>query len=295
MHTVHAHAATTHEERVDPTQQEQGVHPLHPFCVSVQYMDAFFRDSFPYPPPRDASRVPATSGPRSLLTRQPESERDPWTPDTDRGRSVDSRTICADLHGGSQFLYGSCTALLSLYEASHPFTLQCLTVLLLVNRRLTLITRGQRSLSYRYQISENVRALRYVFVLLDTSVCAVDMIGSQLFQVHPAFEGGVYKSSPSYLPAYIVLRFVRSPLIVLQQSSCLAKQIFLGSNRSARSKDRLTFLIYRLPDQTLPPPTRCHFSAKVKNGAKLTNVEDELTRPSTTKSSSRYIWLLVDQ
>lgn len=70
-------------------------------------------------------------------------------------------------------------------------------------------------------------------MLLDTSVCAVDMIGSQLFQVHPAFEGGVYKSSPSYLPAYIVLRFVRSPLIVLQQSSCLAKQIFLGSNRSA--------------------------------------------------------------
>ncbi|VDO98938.1 unnamed protein product [Heligmosomoides polygyrus] len=36
-HTVHEHAAPTHKERVDPTQQEQGVHPLHPNCVSEQY------------------------------------------------------------------------------------------------------------------------------------------------------------------------------------------------------------------------------------------------------------------
>ncbi|VDO84664.1 unnamed protein product [Heligmosomoides polygyrus] len=36
-HTVHEHAAPTHKERVDPTQQEQGVHPLHPTCVSGQY------------------------------------------------------------------------------------------------------------------------------------------------------------------------------------------------------------------------------------------------------------------
>ncbi|VDO74645.1 unnamed protein product [Heligmosomoides polygyrus] len=36
-HTVHEHATPAHTERVDTTQQEQGVHPLHLTCVSGQY------------------------------------------------------------------------------------------------------------------------------------------------------------------------------------------------------------------------------------------------------------------
>uniref|UniRef100_A0A7I4YZ92 G protein-coupled receptor n=1 Tax=Haemonchus contortus TaxID=6289 RepID=A0A7I4YZ92_HAECO len=87
--------------------------------------------------------------------------------------------------------------------------LTCLVILLVVNRRLGLLTRGRESLSSRYQISENVRALRLVApaVLLDTSVTIADMIGALFFDVRPAFYRESYESGSSrYLVAYIVLR-----------------------------------------------------------------------------------------
>ncbi|XGW05276.1 hypothetical protein V3C99_016002, partial [Haemonchus contortus] len=85
----------------------------------------------------------------------------------------------------------------------------CIAVLLAVNRRLHLLTRGRGSLSSRYQISENVRALRLVapVILLDTSVTITDMIGTLFFDVRPAFDRDSYESGSSrYLVAYIVLR-----------------------------------------------------------------------------------------
>ncbi|VDO08718.1 unnamed protein product, partial [Haemonchus placei] len=87
--------------------------------------------------------------------------------------------------------------------------LTCLVVLLVVNRRLHLSTRGRRSLSNRYQISENVRALRLVapVVLLDAGVTIADMTGTLFFDVQPAFDRGNYESgSNRYLVAYILLR-----------------------------------------------------------------------------------------
>ncbi|EYC00632.1 hypothetical protein Y032_0114g449 [Ancylostoma ceylanicum] len=86
--------------------------------------------------------------------------------------------------------------------------LTCLIALLVVNRRLTLSTRGLRSLSCRYQITENVRALRLLvpLVLFDTCVSVADMAGTLFFNVRPEFQPRNCASSPLYLPAYIVLR-----------------------------------------------------------------------------------------
>ncbi|VDP42541.1 unnamed protein product [Heligmosomoides polygyrus] len=41
IYLFNEHVAPTHKERVDPIQQEQGAHPLHPTCVSGQYTVAF--------------------------------------------------------------------------------------------------------------------------------------------------------------------------------------------------------------------------------------------------------------
>ncbi|KHJ82434.1 hypothetical protein OESDEN_17872 [Oesophagostomum dentatum] len=93
--------------------------------------------------------------------------------------------------------------------------LTCLIALLAVNRRLTLSTRGVRSLSSRYQITENVRALRLLVpvVVLDTSITATDMIGSQIFGVLPIFETRKCLTIKAYMVAYIVLRLAA---VVLQ-------------------------------------------------------------------------------
>ncbi|KAL6742306.1 hypothetical protein Aduo_015468 [Ancylostoma duodenale] len=93
--------------------------------------------------------------------------------------------------------------------------LTCLTALFVVNRRLTLSSRGIRSLSSRYQITENVRALRLLVpvVLFDTCVCIADMTGTMFFNVRPEFQPENCKLSPSYLPAYVVLRLAA---VVLQ-------------------------------------------------------------------------------
>ncbi|KIH61742.1 hypothetical protein ANCDUO_07981 [Ancylostoma duodenale] len=86
----------------------------------------------------------------------------------------------------------------------------CLIALLIVNRRLTLSTRGLRSLSCRYQITENVRALRLLvpLVLFDTCVSVADMTGTLFFEVRPEFQPGNCTSTPLYLPAYVVLRLI---------------------------------------------------------------------------------------
>ncbi|RCN34305.1 hypothetical protein ANCCAN_19859 [Ancylostoma caninum] len=86
--------------------------------------------------------------------------------------------------------------------------LTCLIALLIVNRRLTLSTRGQRSLSCRYQITENVRALRLLvpLVLFDTCISVADMAGTLFFNVRPEFQPRNCASNPLYLPAYLVLR-----------------------------------------------------------------------------------------
>ncbi|KAK5971557.1 hypothetical protein GCK32_010042 [Trichostrongylus colubriformis] len=90
-----------------------------------------------------------------------------------------------------------------------------LATLLMINRRMQASTRGKRSLSFRYQVSENVRALRLItpLVLFDTSVTIADMVAFLWFNVSRAFDADNYKSSPNYLPAYIVLR---TAAVVLQ-------------------------------------------------------------------------------
>ncbi|KHJ95039.1 hypothetical protein OESDEN_05020 [Oesophagostomum dentatum] len=87
---------------------------------------------------------------------------------------------------------------------------QCLVALLVVNRRLTLSTRGVGSLSSRYQITENVRALRLLVpvVILDTSVVSTDMIGSQFFEVDVSFETEKCLTTKAYVVAYTLLRLV---------------------------------------------------------------------------------------
>ncbi|WKY09492.1 hypothetical protein Q1695_002115 [Nippostrongylus brasiliensis] len=108
----------------------------------------------------------------------------------------------------------------------------CLALLLLFNRRLTLSTRGVRPLTHRYQITENIRALRLVapVVLLDTSVCAVDMLGSVAFDVLPNIDAEIYRRESTYLPAYIVLRAAAILLqygipVVIVRDKCMRKTV----------------------------------------------------------------------
>ena len=80
-HTVHEHAAPTHKERVDPTQQEQGVHPLHPTCVSGQYTVAFGSRFIPLSTTRGRATWPCDKRPEIPLNKRARRlsiEGDPW-------------------------------------------------------------------------------------------------------------------------------------------------------------------------------------------------------------------------
>ncbi|VDP26670.1 unnamed protein product [Heligmosomoides polygyrus] len=80
-HTVHEHAAPTHKESFHPTQLEQGVHPLHPTCVSGQYTVAFgsrFRSPIHHP---GRATWPCDKRPEIPLnkrTRRLSIKGDPW-------------------------------------------------------------------------------------------------------------------------------------------------------------------------------------------------------------------------
>ncbi|XGW01821.1 hypothetical protein V3C99_014147, partial [Haemonchus contortus] len=66
-----------------------------------------------------------------------------------------------------------------------------LLVLFFVNRKLFLSFRGGlRSLSTRYQLVENVRALRLLtpIIILDTLISILDASGSQFFGIELRFE-----------------------------------------------------------------------------------------------------------
>ncbi|KAK6019014.1 hypothetical protein OSTOST_15366 [Ostertagia ostertagi] len=111
--------------------------------------------------------------------------------------------------------------------------LTSLSILLVVNWHLRIATRGQRPLSFRYQISENIRVLRLLtpVVLLDTGVTTTDMVGNMFFQVSPEFEAEKYKSDHGYLQAYIVLRvaaivFEYCIPVVIVTSKTLRKDIY---------------------------------------------------------------------
>ncbi|EYC00616.1 hypothetical protein Y032_0114g441 [Ancylostoma ceylanicum] len=84
-----------------------------------------------------------------------------------------------------------------------------LTVLLLINRRLILSFRGgRRSLSARYQLTENVRALRLAVpvVVLDTIVSSIDLIASEFFDIVIDFEPSKCSTHIHYVLLYIIFR-----------------------------------------------------------------------------------------
>ncbi|KAL6742300.1 hypothetical protein Aduo_015462 [Ancylostoma duodenale] len=95
------------------------------------------------------------------------------------------------------------------YMSKRGVTKECLIVVLVINRKLIISFRGgRRSLSTRYQLSENVRALRLTVpvVILDTLVTSVDLIASNFFDTVVEFEPSKCSTHTHYLLFYIVFR-----------------------------------------------------------------------------------------
>ncbi|VDP48850.1 unnamed protein product [Heligmosomoides polygyrus] len=68
---------------------------------------------------------------------------------------------------------------------------------------------GRRSLSTRYQLAENVRAVRLVVpvIILDTMVTLVDLISSRFFDVGMMFDA-VKCSNKNYVTTFLICRLV---------------------------------------------------------------------------------------
>ncbi|KHJ97696.1 hypothetical protein OESDEN_02326 [Oesophagostomum dentatum] len=86
-----------------------------------------------------------------------------------------------------------------------------LVFLLYKNIRLTQTLRcGKSSLSTRYQLTENIKALRLLVpvVVFDTIVCIVDNVGAVVFHVESPFKMNTCLQSKSYFPSYFAVRLV---------------------------------------------------------------------------------------
>ncbi|EYC00613.1 hypothetical protein Y032_0114g439 [Ancylostoma ceylanicum] len=125
-----------------------------------------------------------------------------------------------------------------------------LTILLLINRKLILSFRGgRRSLSTRYQLTENVRALRLAVpvVVLDTLVTSADLIASNFFDIAVEFEPKKCSTHAHYLLFYIVFRLASVafelciPVAIVRHESlskvlsayCHKREVHLGKEKRA--------------------------------------------------------------
>uniref|UniRef100_A0A8R1HGM1 Uncharacterized protein n=1 Tax=Caenorhabditis japonica TaxID=281687 RepID=A0A8R1HGM1_CAEJA len=90
----------------------------------------------------------------------------------------------------------------------------CLIALFFVNRQLTLSSRHRSKLTVRYQLAENVKALRAFvpFVVVDNCVSIMFVISMIFFQVDSNFDIAVCRNVPNYTISFAVFRAIRNVL-----------------------------------------------------------------------------------
>uniref|UniRef100_A0A1I7WQB3 G_PROTEIN_RECEP_F1_2 domain-containing protein n=1 Tax=Heterorhabditis bacteriophora TaxID=37862 RepID=A0A1I7WQB3_HETBA len=124
-----------------------------------------------------------------------------------------------------------------------------LAILLLTNRRLTLISRGRRTLTTRYQLTENVKALRLLVpvILLDTLVSFTDTFAKLMFRIETKFNVTECMSSATYFPVFIISRLLSIiaemmiPVFVIHQHATflmtLRSYLYRGKNKTEMNRE----------------------------------------------------------
>ncbi|CAD6199855.1 unnamed protein product [Caenorhabditis auriculariae] len=101
----------------------------------------------------------------------------------------------------------------------------CLMCLLWVNRRLTLASRARSTLTTRYQLAENVKALRIFvpFIVVDNCLSLMFVFSAAVFDVDVTFDDYQCETNRAYLPLFILFRTILNvaqlsmPILVVRQ------------------------------------------------------------------------------
>ncbi|CAB3396514.1 unnamed protein product [Caenorhabditis bovis] len=95
-----------------------------------------------------------------------------------------------------------------------------LIILFLVNKRKTELAMGRLSLTTRYQLAENIKALRIFvpFILLDNVIAIMFVVTSYVIGVGRSFDNNACRASPNY---WIIFTILRTIAIVLQISMAI--------------------------------------------------------------------------
>ncbi|CCQ25713.1 Serpentine Receptor, class T [Caenorhabditis elegans] len=109
----------------------------------------------------------------------------------------------------------------------------CLVILFFVNRHLTFNSRHKSVLTVRYQLAENVKALRTFvpFVVVDNCLSVLFVLSMILFKVDFNIDLDVCRSHPGYTVSFALFRAILlltqlfMPLLVVKQHSSIWNQI----------------------------------------------------------------------
>ncbi|UMM34063.1 hypothetical protein L5515_007295 [Caenorhabditis briggsae] len=109
----------------------------------------------------------------------------------------------------------------------------CLVILYFVNRYLTLNSRHKSKLTVRYQLAENVKALRIFvpFIIVDNSISILFVFSMIFFEVDFNINLEVCRNLPGYKISFAVFRTILlvtqlfMPLLVVRQHSSIWNQI----------------------------------------------------------------------
>ncbi|CAD6199852.1 unnamed protein product [Caenorhabditis auriculariae] len=119
-----------------------------------------------------------------------------------------------------------------------------LTWLLLANRRLSLNARAKASLTHRYQLNENIKALRMLVpvVVLDSAISVNDVLAYVLFDVDAMFSVEQCQRRSYYTPALCIFRLfsmafeICIPIFVLRHYSNFLRDLRAYTFRSKRKR-----------------------------------------------------------
>ncbi|CAB3396518.1 unnamed protein product [Caenorhabditis bovis] len=111
--------------------------------------------------------------------------------------------------------------------------LSCLIILFYVNRRLSFNSRHKSALTVRYQLTENVKALRIFvpFVIIDNCISLMYVFSSIFFNVDVNFDIESCRKYASYMVMFFVFRIIlilaqfSMPVIVVKLHSSMWSRV----------------------------------------------------------------------
>ncbi|CAI46576.2 Serpentine Receptor, class Z [Caenorhabditis elegans] len=155
-----------------------------------------------------------------------------------------------------QFICIVFVVLMSLYQHEESFVNNiqvalsfviclCLVVLFLVNRYKTANSVGKSTLTTRYQLAENIKALRIFvpFIVLDNVISLMFVITSYTISIARKFDEDECNKDPRYVPIFIVFRTIAiiiqisMAVIVVYMHESMKLWSFKDCYRSNRSQD----------------------------------------------------------